>query len=203
MLYILATILLLSFPAFVGASETAAVAEEVKKASALGTLGVDWKLFLAQLVNFGVIFVILWRWVFKPIGSHLEERTTKIEQSLQDAEEIIKEKEEFDRWKSEQLNEVRLQANQIITNAKQEAESLRAEILAKTKTEEQRLKDETVKQLEKERDALMDEAKKDLATLAVKVAERVLGSELKESHHQALAQNAIEQISNSINDNSK
>ncbi|MBL8031980.1 MAG: hypothetical protein JNK33_06710, partial [Candidatus Doudnabacteria bacterium] len=56
------------------------------QASGLGSLGLNAKLFIAQLVNFSIIFFVLWRWVFKPITRHLQERTTRIEQSLQDAE---------------------------------------------------------------------------------------------------------------------
>ncbi|MBX4188293.1 MAG: hypothetical protein KW793_04140, partial [Candidatus Doudnabacteria bacterium] len=29
----------------------------------LGTLGINWKLFLAQLINFSIVLFVFWKWV--------------------------------------------------------------------------------------------------------------------------------------------
>ena len=38
-----------------------------ESAGILGPLGVDVKLFIAQLVNVGVVLFVMWRWVYKPL----------------------------------------------------------------------------------------------------------------------------------------
>ena len=48
-------------------------------------LGIDWKIFLAQLVNFGIVFFVLKKFAFSPIQKLLKERQSKIEKGLNDA----------------------------------------------------------------------------------------------------------------------
>src|SRR3989344_1771355 len=71
---------------------------------AIGTLGLNWKLFIAQLINFSVIMFILWRWVFRPVGGALESRRKKIEESVAKAETIEKQMQESDRLREEKLH---------------------------------------------------------------------------------------------------
>jgi len=50
------------------------------------TFGIDWKLIIAQAVNFGVLFVALWLLLYKPVMKTLDERAKKIAQGVEDAE---------------------------------------------------------------------------------------------------------------------
>ncbi|MBU4369492.1 ATP synthase F0 subunit B, partial [Patescibacteria group bacterium] len=52
----------------------------------LGNLGFDWRMALANLVNFLIIFFVLKKYAFKPIKEKLEEREKKIKTGLEDAE---------------------------------------------------------------------------------------------------------------------
>src|SRR5262245_53133970 len=70
--------------------------KEESEGGVLGMLGINWKLFIAQLINFGIVLFVLWKWVFKPVSSGLEARTTRIEKSLQDATQLEQAKKEFD-----------------------------------------------------------------------------------------------------------
>ena len=53
---------------------------------ALANLGIDWKLLLAQVVNFVVVLLVLRRFAYQPMLRLLDERTHKIEKGLADAE---------------------------------------------------------------------------------------------------------------------
>ena len=52
----------------------------------LAKLGIDWKLLIAQAVNFLVLLWILRRYAYGPILRVLEARTARIEQGLKDAQ---------------------------------------------------------------------------------------------------------------------
>ncbi len=52
----------------------------------LGKLGFDWKVALANLVNFLIIFWLLRNVVFKKIAATIKERREKIQAGLDDAE---------------------------------------------------------------------------------------------------------------------
>jgi len=49
----------------------------------LNNLGVDWKLLLAQVVNFFILFLILNRFVYKPIVNILRKRRDDIEKGIE------------------------------------------------------------------------------------------------------------------------
>ena len=52
----------------------------------LGTFHIDWRLLVAQIINFAIVFAVLYRFVVKPLQKVMLERTAKIEQGLKDAE---------------------------------------------------------------------------------------------------------------------
>ena len=56
--------------------------------SIISTFHIDYKLMLAQLVNFGIIVGVLWYFVFKPLAAKMTERTKTIEKSLAEARQI-------------------------------------------------------------------------------------------------------------------
>ena len=47
--------------------------------------GVDWRLLLIQAVNFGVLLLALWVFLYKPLLKLLDERRAKIEKGVHDA----------------------------------------------------------------------------------------------------------------------
>ena len=49
--------------------------------SIIETFHLDWKLFLAQVVNFTIVVFVLWRFAFKPLAKNLAERTRTIEKA--------------------------------------------------------------------------------------------------------------------------
>ena len=53
----------------------------VEATGGLGTLGINGKIFLAQLVNFVLVLIVLWRWAFTPIVKILDKRRDQIAKS--------------------------------------------------------------------------------------------------------------------------
>jgi F0F1-type ATP synthase membrane subunit b/b' len=50
--------------------------------SIISTFHVDLKLLIAQVINFGIIFFVLYKFAFKPIAKIMQERTNTIEKKL-------------------------------------------------------------------------------------------------------------------------
>ena len=53
----------------------------------LDQFGIDWQLFLSQLVNFFLILIILRLFVYKPVLKVIKDRNKKIKEGLDKAEE--------------------------------------------------------------------------------------------------------------------
>ncbi len=159
----------------------------------LGTLGINWKLFLAQLVNFAIVLFVLWKWVFTPVAKGLEARTKKIEQSLNDAESITKEKEEFTVWKNKQMSVARAEAADIVIAAKKEAEGVKTEILEKTKLEQEKLAAQAKANLIAEQAKALAEAKTEIAGLVVAATQAIIKQKLDPTKDKELIKQALKQ----------
>ena len=101
----------------------------------IGTLGINWKLFLAQLLNFGIVLFILWKWVMKPVVGALESRRVKIEQSLKKAQDIEERLQKFEEHKEGELRRIRVQGQEILNQANAAAASAKAETVAAGRAE--------------------------------------------------------------------
>lgn len=172
-------------------STNTANAAEAENAGVIGMFGLNWKLFLAQLINFGIVIFVLWKWVFKPVTSGLSDRTKKIEDSLQDAEKIAKDRETFESWKQGEMGQVRTEASAIITQAKQEAENLKVTTLKTTAEEQQRLIEQAQKRLEQEKASMLDSAKAELADIVVQATSIILKEKINPAKDKELINDAL------------
>lgn len=169
------------------------VATETEKASGIGTLGLNWKLFVAQLFNFAVIVAILYKWVFKPVGLKLQERSEKIGKALKDAEDIEKQKLEFEVWKQQSTQEAKREAAEIITAAQKEATTAKDSILSQTKQEQAKIVSQAKLQIETEQKQALDQAKGQVADLVTNAAEKVIRSKLDDKKDKELVTQAIKE----------
>lgn len=98
--------------------------------------GIDWKLLLAQVVNFSILLLILKAFVYKPVLEVLKKRKQKIEEGLQfakDAEEQLRHTEEL---RGDVLRDAKKDAVSIVTEAEKTAlergEEIREQTTRKT-----------------------------------------------------------------------
>lgn len=144
----------------------------------LDSLGIEWYLLVAQIINFAILLVILEKFVYRPVMRLLDERRAKIADTLardkMSAEKL--EAVELDREKI--LSKARAESQRIIESAKQSGEEAGKRLLASAKEEVSRLKKETEKRLAAERTRLVADVRKEIGTVVVEAIERSLGDVL-------------------------
>lgn len=116
----------------------------------LGKVGVDIKLLIAQIINFGLLLWLLKKFLYTPIVKRIEEDEREINEAKIQKEKLEKEKEQFQKQKTKELAEARKKAEDIIAEAYHLAEKI--EKKAKEK-------------IEKEKKAAISQAKEHLKTL--------------------------------------
>jgi F-type H+-transporting ATPase subunit b len=176
------------------AAEAAAEASASESGGAIGALGLNLKLFIAQLINFAVVLLVLWKWAFKPVTRKLQERTDRIEKAMRDAQSTSKEKEDFGKWKDLEMTRVRSQTAAIMAAAEAQAGKSRREILDQTKQEQAKLVDETRKQIEQEKQKIVQDAKAELADLVTFASEKILREKLDNAKDRELIQETLKSI---------
>lgn len=144
----------------------------------LGLLGINWKLFVAQLVNFGIILFIFWKWIVKPIGNTLTARQEKIEAGLKNAEQVESDKKSFEIWKADEMKKARQEAEAVITNATATAEKIKQETMAGTADQANKLLEQTRAAIEMEKQQMLKDVKREVAELVVSASEKILKEKL-------------------------
>lgn len=159
------------------------------------TFGVDWMKFVAQLINFAIVLFVLWKFVFTPVTKKLEERTAKIEKAMKDASSTEAEKQDFAKWKAEQMVNTRHEASVIVSQAQTEATKAKDEILKQAQTDQQKIVDQAKKQIQEEKTAQLQAAKGELADLITNATEKILRHKLDGKKDEELIKESLKNLS--------
>lgn len=145
--------------------------------SLISTFHIDWKIIIAQLINFGVVILVVYVFALKPLKKLMSERSSKIARGIHDAEanaEILKATTtEYDKA----LREARAKALVIFNEGKKEAEEKRNELLSQTATEVEEMIANGKKALETEKEKMLLDAKKEVANLVIQATQKILETE--------------------------
>ena len=149
--------------------------------SIINTFHIDFKIIIAQIFNFGIVFVVLYIYALKPLSKLMKERSEKIAQGIDDAKsnaEILNNtKAEYEKA----LTKARKEADKIFQEGKKEAETKKTLMLEKAKEEVAVMIEGGKKNLENEKIKMVQEAKDEIASLSVKIAEKILGAKINAS----------------------
>lgn len=164
----------------------------------LGPLGIDGKLFVAQLVNFGIVAFVLWRWAYVPLLKVMDDRAKKIAQGLKDADASAIARKAAEEDAAAIVAEARHKAKAIIDQAAGAAEAERQEAAQRARAEAEKILGQGRELLDAEKAKLLAEVKAEAGTLVTMAAERILKAKLDGKKDAALIASAIHDIERSV-----
>jgi F-type H+-transporting ATPase subunit b len=151
----------------------------------------DFGLFFWMLVTFSLVFVILKKFAWKPIVQALKERESNIQEGIENARDARNELENV-KLKSEKiLSESVVERDQLIRQGRDIKEALIAEARKQAEAEAKKMVDLAKKHIEEEKIAAINQIKLQIASLSVEIAERMLRKNLKEDKHQKELMNTL------------
>lgn len=176
----------------------------------LGALGIDWKIFLIQAVNFLILFLIL-KWLFfRPFIEALRKEKKKIEEIKNGKEEIQRRKEEMQKREEEIIQKAKEKTKQIIEEGEEISEREKERIVDRTEREvrqilkeaQEKAKVEVGKIREREKERVLIKAKEALskalsASFTKELHKKFLRevvSELKELNFEKISKKKIVQV---------
>lgn len=127
----------------------------------LGNLGIDLKLLIAQMVNFGLLLWLLTRFLYRPIIDRIEKDEAELKEAQTLREKLERERKEFEERKIRERIELEKRVEKIIKEAKnialdieketrEKAEASAAETIRQTKDKLGSLKPEIEEKIMKE-----------------------------------------------------
>ena len=149
---------------------------------------------IAGIIAFGIVFFFIWRWAVPAINKSLEDRQRAIGGQLREAE---KTKSEADSLLAEyrgQVADAKAKQNEMLDEARAEAEEVKAGIIAKANTEAEQIVAKARQDADAERARVLADARSDVANLSIDLAERVVGGSLDRQTQLGLVERYIQDL---------
>ena len=144
----------------------------------LELFGVDWKLLIAQLVNFIIVVLVLWFFALKPLTKTMQKRNDEISKGLSDAKSAEERLEQVEKEVKEKLTVTKGDAMVILEEAKKQSEQNKQDTINKTKEEVEKLIKKAKEQIASEKDSMVTEIKSEVAEMVVMSLEKILSQGL-------------------------
>jgi len=161
---------------------------------AFAKLGIDWRLLIAQLINFAILFWVLRKFLYKPILDVLEKRQKTIEKGFQDAASAEQKLSRAEKDVSMLVQKAKQEATHIIEQAQKTAQQERQETVQKAKEEVHRIISEAREKILAERQDMLEGAQKELVAVVVEAVNAVLRDVSDKKVSAELAKKAIDAI---------
>jgi len=157
-------------------------------------LGIDYRLIIAQAVNFVLLLVILQRLAYKPVLKMLNDRTEKIDKSLKHAQKIEEELLITEKTKIAEIKKAKEESQRIIKEAQDSAEKKSLEALEKTRTKTKEIVENAKQEIRSEKEKSVAEAKKEIADISILIAKKIIGNSIDEKEQKKIVNEVLLKI---------
>lgn len=148
---------------------------------------------LVAIVQFGLLFFLLQKFLWGPILRTLQTRADKIREGLDAAEAAKREREQMTALVERLLGEARREAASLSERSTKAAEAAAAEIRTQAKAEADRIRERAKIDAEQLHAQLLTQLKGEVASMAVLAAGRILGKEVDASAHRMLIERSLDE----------
>jgi F-type H+-transporting ATPase subunit b len=153
--------------------------------------GLDIKILIAQLINFGILLFILWKFAYKPMFKILDDRKKKIETGIENAAKAEEKLREVGEEEKKIMVEAKKQAAKILDEARVMAEESRKKNIEKTKEEIGQLINQEKESMHQEKAEILKSINREVADLVVATVEKVINEKMTGAKDEELIKKAI------------
>lgn len=160
----------------------------------LSALGIDYKILIAQVLNFVLLGFILYKLGYKPILKFIQDRTTTIELGIKQAGEA---KTALDSATAEQqriIAAAKVDAQHLLDEAKTAAVTQSNQLVERSKAEAAKVIEKAKQDIRLEHDKMLQTAKAELSEVVILATERILKEKLTAPADHALVERSLAEI---------
>ncbi len=151
-------------------------------------LGINLGYLLVQIFNFGIMFVVLKEWAYKPILKMLEDRRETINKGLEDARVAAEARANAEKEAEKIIAEAQAKASEIVREATARAEQAAKDVRAAAEAEAAKARETALAEVEAERNRILADIRGQVASLAIAAAQKLVGEALDEKRQHSLLQ---------------
>ena len=161
-------------------------------------LGIDPKLLIAQLINFGLFFYIFKKFISKPFQLYLKNDVKKEGDKNRLLGEAEAKEKELEKRQAELERKAKKQQLEIMESAKTEAKKIKEELLIEAKKEIQLMRDEAKKAIESEKNKNKADVERQIVEVTSVIVKNLLKSYLNEDASRQLTASMLKNLSEEL-----
>jgi F-type H+-transporting ATPase subunit b len=146
------------------------------------------------IFSFVLLLVLLWKFAFPAVTASMQARTERIRNNIDEAQKVRNEAEQILADYQRQLADARNESNRIIEEARQAAEQLRQDMMRRADEEVAELRRRNTADLVVAQERAISQLQGQVRTLAIELAEKVIGANLDRDRNLALVDQYIAEL---------
>ncbi|MBQ9084773.1 MAG: F0F1 ATP synthase subunit B [Clostridia bacterium] len=157
-------------------------------------VGVNFWTMLFAWANLLLLYIVLKKFLFKPITNMIESRQKEIDDMYSDAETAKSDAEGMKAEYEGRMERVAEESEELLRSAVRRAQLREEEILREAQAQAQRTLDRATEQVELEKKRAINEVKDEVASMAIEIASAVIERDISENEHKELIDGFIDGI---------
>ena len=159
------------------------------------TFGVDWPHLVAQIISFGIVCVILYKFAYQRVLTMLEERRQRIAEGLANAEKIKAELSRTEAQRQEVIAQANTQATKLIEEARAAAARVQEVETQKAIATAEQIIAKAREAAAQDHARMLTELKREVGRLVVQTTSTVTGKILTQEDQRRLAEETAKAVS--------
>lgn len=172
----------------------AAVEEQSRIQELMHTFGIDLPYLVSQIVSFGVVAFLLYKFAFKPVLATMDDRNGKIADGLRYADEMKAKLADAEKQHAETLKKAALDAQKLIEEARASAKTLIDRETAQATEKTQQMIAKAEQAIDLERKKMIADVREEISRLVALTAQRVLSRELGAEEKKRYTESAAREL---------
>ena len=151
-------------------------------------------LMIWTLVAFGITFFVLRRFAFGPIQRTIDERRTRIQRAIEEADRARAEARDLLEQHRQLIGQAKSEAAEILADARRVGDAQIERVKQEAEADRQRRLEETRRQIDTETTRSIDQIRMEVADLTLEATARVTGKVLDAEDQRRLIDEAIAEL---------
>ena len=159
----------------------------------LANLGISLPTLLAQIVNFAILFGLLYLVAYKPMMRMLDGRSGKIKESMEQVEYIKEQAARAEEEAEKRIDAASKEGQEVVAQAVRSGEGVRQQAQEEARQQAESLIAKARLEIQRERDDAIDELRREFADLTILAAGKVIDRSLDKKAHRQLIDKVLQE----------
>ena len=149
---------------------------------------------LLSLANLVIIFLILKKFLFKPVQKVMAERRNQVDKIYSDASEDLNTAKELKQEYEQRLAAARQEADSLIKTATKNAQRKSDQIVAEANSQANHVKQKAEAEIAQQKKQMLKDVRSEISELAVDIASKVVAREISQKDYDGFVNEFIQNV---------